>query len=234
MGVSKEIFGDDVFGKTSDSEQSFIEIPKEVFQGCVDELKVIFNNKEIPELGRIIEKLITEDFKLTLSGLQKTVLGISSSLLKDIELQIEGDDIYFENKTASSLKDAIMHILQNSCDHGITKSGEIKIILKELENETKITIIDNGKGIDPDLILNKAIEKGFTKREASQNFTKKEKLELILLPGFSTKETATEYSGRGVGMDVVKTNLNGLGGTLEIESTLGEGTQFSILVPKKV
>ena len=125
-----------------------------------------------------------------------------------------------------------MHIIQNSADHGIEKEGAIKLQLKEVEGKIKISISDNGRGIDAEEIHRLALKKGLVDVESFDRFTIKDKLSLILMPGFSTKDHATEYSGRGVGMDVVKTNIEKLGGTLDIDSTLGEGTSFSITIPQ--
>ena len=93
-------------------------------------------------------------------------------------------------------------------------------------------ISDNGRGIDAEDIHRKALEKGLVDHESFEKYSKKEKLALILIPGFSTKKQATEYSGRGVGMDVVKTNIEKVGGTLEIDSIVGEGTSFIINIPQ--
>jgi len=231
VDLCKEVFGDDVDGAFLEGENSAIEIPKDIFLRCMDELRDASSSGDMSSIDKIIKRLETEEFKTTLSSLQNTVSRISISLRKEIELKFEGDDIYLDSKTSSSLKDSIMHIIQNSCDHGIEHEGVIKISLKLNEQGILIDISDNGRGIDHELIYNKAIEKKLVTREESQDYDKKKKLEFIMMPGFSTKEVATEYSGRGVGMDVVRTNIKKLGGSVDLDSTLGEGTQFQIVVP---
>ena len=96
-----------------------------------------------------------------------------------------------------------------------------------------ILISDNGQGMDHQFIYKKALEKGLIRLEETEEFNKDDSLKLIFLPGFSTKTLATEFSGRGVGMDVVKNNVHKLGGLIEINSDLGKGTQFKIEIPKK-
>ena len=125
-----------------------------------------------------------------------------------------------------------MHIIQNSADHGIEKKGNIQLNLKENGEHINILISDNGRGIDAEDIHRKALEKGLVDHESFEKYSKKEKLALILIPGFSTKKQATEYSGRGVGMDVVKTNMKNLGGDVSVDSELGKGTSFKLTIPK--
>ena len=163
--------------------------------------------------------------------MHKTVDSISLSLTKNIELKIEGDDIYLDMTTASMIKDSLMHIIQNSADHGIQKEGVIKIVLKEADGKMNIAVSDDGAGIDAEVIYQKSVEKGLIKAGTSGELQPEDKLQLIFLPGFSTKDVATEFSGRGVGMDVVKTNIGKLDGSVQIQSTLGEGTTFYITLP---
>ena len=140
--------------------------------------------------------------------------------------------MYLETKIISMLRDSMMHLVQNSCDHGIKKEGVVKIELKETENDILINLKDNGVGLDHFLIREKAVEKGMITKEDVEKLEVEDVLGLVMMPGFSTKEVATEYSGRGVGLDVVKTNIQSLGGTIKITSTLGSGTSFNIKIPR--
>lgn len=135
-----------------------------------------------------------------------------------------------------------MHMVRNSMDHGIeddvqeridagkNPQGEIILSASHTSNEVIISIADDGKGMDPDKLLQKAKEKGILVKPENE-YTKKEALGLIMLPGFSTNQTVTEFSGRGVGMDVVKKNVESVGGSVSLTSELGIGTTFTIKIP---
>ncbi len=231
LGLAREIFGNDVDETYLATDSSLVEISKDLFISVVDRIKEIAYGNKDDELADLVKKLETEEFKETLSHLNKTVNRIATSLRKNISLKIEGDAVYLDTKRSSIIKDSIMHIIQNSCDHGIEKDGSITVNLANIDEGLKITIFDNGRGMDSGLICEKAIEKGLTTEEESQKYTKKQKLKFIMMSGFSTKEVATEFSGRGVGMDVVKTNISDLGGSIELDSVLGEGTTIEIKIP---
>ena len=137
-----------------------------------------------------------------------------------------------QKKLTSIIKETLIHIIQNSADHGIKEKGKIEINITNKDKIYFLTISDNGQGIDDKIIYKKALEKGLIKVEDTEEYKKVDCLNLIFLPGFSTKNVATEFSGRGVGMDVVKTNITALGGDISIESELGQGTLFKISIPK--
>ena len=158
---------------------------------------------------------------------------ISFSLKKELDFEIKGDPIYLDKKETSIIKESLIHIIQNSSDHGIEKKGKIEIDISDNGKSFDILISDDGKGMDYEYIYKKALEKGLIKLEDTEDFNKDDSLKLIFLPGFSTKTLATEFSGRGVGMDVVKNNIKNLGGFIEIDSDLGKGTKFKIEIPKK-
>lgn len=135
-----------------------------------------------------------------------------------------------------------MHMVRNSMDHGIEEDvqdrikagknpqGEIILSASHTSNEVVISIADDGAGIDPEKILAKAKEKGLLVKP-EEEYSKKEALGLIMLPGFSTNQAVTEYSGRGVGMDVVKKNVESVGGVVSLDSNVGIGTTFTIKIP---
>ena len=232
LQLAREIYGDDVDGTFLSENLDSIEVSRSTLFNGLDKIKKLAqetNKKDILDVIKTIELQKFNDFLL---GLKNIVSKISTSLNKKIELEIGGDDIYFDMEKSSMLKDSIMHIIQNSCDHGIRSEGLIKIQLAEEEKDVSIVISDNGEGIDTNFVVERALEKGIVTMEELEKLSPKEVLALIMRPGFSTKDIATEYSGRGVGLDVVKTNIQKLGGTLKLSSTIAKGTTFQIKVEK--
>jgi signal transduction histidine kinase len=234
INLSKEIFGHDVDETVVVQGEDFFEIEKTIFFSTLEEVKKILNSRDMPDIIEMLKRIEYDEFKKSLFGLHKIINKISFALKKDLSLHIKGDEIYLDKKLTSIIKETLIHIIQNSADHGIKEKGNIEIIVLNKAKNYHITISDDGQGIDENIIYKKAIEKGLIKVEGTENFKKEDSLNLIFLPGFSTKNVATEFSGRGVGMDVVKTNIADLGGSIQIESEIGEGTLFKIEIPKPV
>ncbi|MFI3173640.1 MAG: chemotaxis protein CheA [Bacillota bacterium] len=174
--------------------------------------------------------------------MNRIVRDMSQKLGKDVKLTIIGENTELDKTIVDSINDPLMHIVRNSMDHGIEANvedrlslgkpaqGEIVLEAEHMGSDIIITVTDDGKGIDPDKILMKARKNGIlTKPEG--DYTKKEILSLILSAGFSTNEQVTEFSGRGVGMDVVKQNIEKVGGIVSIESELGEGSCMTLKIP---
>ncbi|MBL4902484.1 chemotaxis protein CheW [Desulfocapsa sp. AH-315-G09] len=172
----------------------------------------------------------------------RVVRDLSSKLNKTIDLTIVGKDVELDKTIIESINDPLTHLIRNSVDHGIelpaerTKIGKSPkglVVLKAYHaaGQVVIEISDDGKGLDGDILAAAAINKGLITPEQAQLMSDKEKINLILLPGFSTAKEVTDVSGRGVGMDVVKTNLDQLGGQVEIISEVGRGTTISIKLP---
>ena len=172
----------------------------------------------------------------------RVVRDLSAKLNKTIDLTIVGKDVELDKTIIESINDPLTHLVRNSVDHGIespaerTKVGKPAkglVILKAYHaaGQVVIEISDDGKGLDGDILAAAAINKGLITPEQAQLMSDKEKINLILLPGFSTAKEVTDVSGRGVGMDVVKTNLDQLGGQVEIISEVGRGTTISIKLP---
>lgn len=174
--------------------------------------------------------------------MNRIVRDMSKALGKDTRLTIIGENTEVDKTIVDSIGDPIMHIVRNAMDHGIEDSeeeriaagkpaqGEIILSAEHTGSEVIISVKDDGSGIDPDVILRKAAENGLlTKPE--EEYSKKEILSLLMAPGFSTNKEVTEYSGRGVGMDVVKRNVENIGGVISISSEKGEGSCFTLKIP---
>jgi len=172
----------------------------------------------------------------------RLVRDFAKNLQKEIELTIQGKDVELDKTIIEAIGDPLTHLIRNSVDHGIEMPGVRheagkntvgKIILNAYHEagHVNIEISDDGKGLDGEKLAAKAVSKGLLTEERAKIMSKKEKMYLIFMPGFSMAEKITDVSGRGVGMDVVKTNLDKLGGLIDIESLPGKGTTIKIKLP---
>ena len=172
----------------------------------------------------------------------RVVRDLARSLGKQIELALEGKDVELDKTIIEAIGDPLTHLVRNSVDHGIEKpevrrragknpTGHIFLKAYHEAGQVNIEITDDGKGLDGNSIAAKAIEKGLISEDQAKAMSSREKTNLIFLPGFSTAERVTDVSGRGVGMDVVKTNLDRLGGIIDVESEPGRGTTIRIKLP---
>jgi two-component system chemotaxis sensor kinase CheA len=172
----------------------------------------------------------------------RLVRDLASSLHKDIQLDLRGKDVALDRSLIESLSDPLTHMVRNAVDHGIEfpddrvkaskpRQGNISIDARHEAGQVVVEIADDGKGIDPERIAKVALTKGLLTAEKLEGMSAKDKTALIFLPGLSTNTQVSDVSGRGVGMDVVKTNLDRLGGKVEILSTPGKGTTFRIKLP---
>ncbi len=170
------------------------------------------------------------------------IRDLSSKLGKKLNFVVKGRDIELDRSLLNALADPLLHLLRNSIDHGIgspeerrnagkDEEGTLTLEAKRLKNAIMISVSDDGKGIDENVILIKAIEKGLITEEQAKNLTKQEIYNFITYSGFSTKDIATDVSGRGVGVDAVKNVLKKIGGSFEIHSNFGMGTTFNLKVP---
>ena len=172
----------------------------------------------------------------------RIVRDMSQKLDKEINLVITGKNVEFDKTIVDGLNDPLTHLIRNSVDHGIEhpdariakdkpRSGRIDLKAYHEAGQVNIEIIDDGGGLDAEKIADKALEKGMISPDQHAAMSRKEKMALILLPSLSTAEKVTDVSGRGVGMDVVKSNIDQLGGQIEIDSMPGQGTTIRIKLP---
>lgn len=172
----------------------------------------------------------------------RTVRDLSKETGKDIQLIINGEETELDKTLIEEINDPLVHLIRNSADHGVEKpedrikkgkdpKGTIILSAEHEGNNIIITVQDDGKGIDPDVIKNKAVSKGLITKEKAAELSRQEIYNLIFLPGFSTAEVVTNVSGRGVGMDVVKTNVTKLRGLINVESEVNAGTKIIIKLP---
>lgn len=179
----------------------------------------------------------------TFQKMRRIVFDVSRKLGKEIELEVIGENTEVDKNIIEHISDPLMHLVRNSVDHGIEENADDRVaagkpakgtITLEAKNEggkVYISVKDDGKGLNKEKLYTKAKEKGLLGTKEITDFTENEIYRFITLPGFSTKEAVTEYSGRGVGMDVVVKNIQGIGGRLEITSEEGEGSEMTLIIP---
>lgn len=207
---------------------------------CLDSIDLLSEN--LPKLRDITLQLRMDTLEKFFQRMQKIANDVARSQDKKIEVIIEGKDIEMDKTIVDRIVDPFVHIVRNAVDHGIETKEErmntskdpiAKVYLKAISNghNVEISVSEDGRGMNHHKIINKAFEKGLI---ASKNIAKSEALRLIMKPGFSTAENITDISGRGVGMDVVASTLDELGGTLIIDSELGYGSSFTACLPTSV
>lgn len=178
--------------------------------------------------------------KQTFQKMQRIVRDTSKALNKEVELKILGEETEVDKTVLEKISDPLVHLVRNAVDHGLEDTetrlsnnkprlGQVSLAAFHKSGHVVIEIKDNGKGLDADRLISIAKSKGILSESAQ--LTKEQAYQLIFAPGFSTKSEVTDISGRGVGMDVVKTNITSLQGQIEIETELGKGTCFRILLP---
>ncbi len=208
---------------------SFLKSTRQL-RNLTDELQDIAMSLRMVSVSNVFQKM------------RRIVRDMNQQLGKQVKLEISGEDTELDKTIVDAIGDPLMHIVRNAMDHGIEKTKEERLLLNKPESgtiklsashtgsEIIITIQDDGKGMDPDAILTKAARNGLLTK-SSNEYTKKEILGLLLLPGFSTNEVVTEFSGRGVGMDVVKKNVESVGGNISINSDFGYGSTVTLKIP---
>lgn len=194
------------------------------------------------ELQEAIMRTRMQPIANILNKFTRVVRDLSHQLGKTIDLIIEGKDVELDKTILEAINDPLTHLIRNSVDHGIEtpmereqmgKQPTGKIILKAFHEAGQVNIVisDDGKGLHPNKIANAAVEKNLISEQQVSEMSDKQKMELVFLPGFSTAKEVTDVSGRGVGMDVVVTNISNLGGIIELDSVPGQGTDIQIKLP---
>jgi len=172
----------------------------------------------------------------------RVVRDLARSLKKDINLELRGEDTDLDKNLVEALADPLVHLVRNAVDHGIEmpdkreaadkpRQGQVVLGAAQEGDHILLTISDDGAGMDADVLRGKAVEKGMMDEESASRLTDSECYALIFAPGFSMKAEISDISGRGVGMDVVKTSISKLNGVIDIKSEVGVGTTLSIKVP---
>ncbi|GAA9401498.1 chemotaxis histidine kinase/response regulator CheAY2 [Helicobacter pylori] len=212
--------------------------------------------KFLEELNQVVSSIsaVTTDLQLAVMKTRMQPVGkvfnkfprmvrdLSRELGKSIELIIEGEETELDKSIVEEIGDPLIHIIRNSCDHGIEpleerrrlnkpETGKVQLSAYNEGNHIVIKISDDGKGLDPVMLKEKAIEKGVISERDAEGMSDKEAFNLIFKPGFSTAKVVSNVSGRGVGMDVVKTNIEKLNGIIEIDSEVGVGTTQKLKIP---
>lgn len=194
------------------------------------------------DLQGAVMKTRMQPIKKVFGRFPRVVRDLARTLNKEITLELVGEETDLDKNLVEALADPLVHLVRNSVDHGIEMPDDRvaagkercgKIILSAVQegDHISLSIEDDGKGMDPDILRNIAIDKGLMDKEQAEKLTDEECFNLIFMAGFSTKEAISDISGRGVGMDVVKTKIAQLNGLLSIDSTLGKGTKLLIQVP---
>ncbi|EMH36786.1 signal transducing histidine kinase, homodimeric domain protein [Helicobacter pylori GAM83Bi] len=212
--------------------------------------------KFLEELNQVVSSIsaVTTDLQLAVMKTRMQPVGkvfnkfprmvrdLSRELGKSIELIIEGEETELDKSIVEEIGDPLIHIIRNSCDHGIEpleerrrlnkpETGKVQLSAYNEGNHIVIKISDDGKGLDPVMLKEKAVEKGVISERDAESMSDREAFNLIFKPGFSTAKVVSNVSGRGVGMDVVKTNIEKLNGIIEIDSEVGVGTTQKLKIP---
>ena len=194
------------------------------------------------DLQNIVMKVRMVPVSAVFNRFPRMVRDVSKELGKEINLTIEGEETELDRTVIDEIGDPIMHLLRNSLDHGVEspekreakgkpRVGEVGLIARHEGNNVVIMITDDGAGIDADKIRRKAVEKGMISQEEADRLDDADAVRLVFLPGFSTAEQITDISGRGVGMDVVRSKIEALSGHVDVETHIDEGSVFKIKLP---
>lgn len=199
-------------------------------------------NQVVSEMQEAIMQTRMQPVGSLFQRFPRVVRDLAGKLGKRCRLEIEGRGVDLDRSILEALSDPLTHLVRNAVDHGMERpderiaakkdpEGVVQMVAAQQGGNVRITITDNGRGIDPLKLRKKAVEKGVISAAEAQAMTDREAIHLIFAPGFSTAEKVTDVSGRGVGMDVVRSNIEKLGGHVDVQSTIGRGTTIAITIP---
>ncbi len=194
------------------------------------------------DLQAAVMKTRMQPVKKVFGRFPRVVRDLARKLGKEIELEMQGEDTDLDKNLVEALADPLVHLVRNAVDHGIEdpdtrakakkpRVGKVVLAAEQEGDHILLSITDDGKGMDANILRRKGVEKGLIDETTANQMDDKQAFELVLLPGFSTKTEISDISGRGVGMDVVKSMITKLNGGIDISSVVGQGTKFSIRVP---
>ena len=230
-------------------QSQLVDLNKTLKRQYIKEKKFKHTLQILENVGRDIRTLQDELMQSTMMPMEivfrnfpRMVRDLETSLNKSMSLMIENADTKLDKSIAEEISNPLIHIIRNSADHGIEsleeriragkpERGTIKLSAWQKSEQIIISVEDDGKGIDEEKVLNSAIKKGLISSEEAKKFTKQEAVNLVFHPGFSTAEKVSDISGRGVGMDVVKTHIEKINGTIELKSEKGKGTKITLKIP---
>jgi two-component system, chemotaxis family, sensor kinase CheA len=227
------------------------------FRSIQDELDIIREAREqlkalsdaIHSLGRVsdgLQKGVLDTRMVPIGPLferfRRVIRDLSHSSGKEVSLEIDGEKTELDKRMIDELSDPLIHMVRNSVDHGLEtpsdreaagkpRAGTVALLASHRGNSVVITVADDGRGIDCERVRKKVVSKGLLSESEARDLSERDLIAYIWHPGLSTAETITEISGRGVGMDIVKSRIENLNGTVDVRSTLGQGTTFTIRLP---
>jgi two-component system chemotaxis sensor kinase CheA len=194
------------------------------------------------DLQSAVMKTRMQPIKKVFGRFPRVIRDLARSLKKEVELTTRGEDTDLDKNLVEALADPLVHLVRNAVDHGLEgpqeraragkpTTGHVTLSAEQEGDRILLCIADDGRGMDPDALRQKAVDKGVLDQETARRLDRNDCFNLIFMPGFSTKEEISDVSGRGVGMDVVKSRISQLNGTIDIDSELGVGTTIRIRVP---
>ncbi len=194
------------------------------------------------DLQLAVMKTRMQPIKKVFGRFPRVVRDLARSLNKEVRLEMQGEETDLDKNLVESLADPLVHLVRNAVDHGIEmpderekkgkpREGVVVLTATQEGDHIELTIEDDGRGMNPEVLRQKAVEKGLMDEESAARLSERECFQLIFYPGFSTKDEISDISGRGVGMDVVKTRIDQMNGSVEVDSVEGKGTKITIKVP---
>lgn len=239
----------DMVGELIIDRTRIIEIGKALEAQYGDNENVQALAKTSQHIVRVVDELQESTMQVRMlpignvfSGFTRMMRDLSQRMQKKTDFIVDGQDTEIDRTVVDRIRDPLVHLLRNSLDHGIEppkerkkagkdETGTIKLSAFHEQGHIVITVEDDGRGIDPQRIRDSAVKKQLMSAEAASRLSDAEAIDLIFLPGSSTAEKATDVSGRGVGMDIVKSNIQAINGFVNVDTSVGEGTKFTLRLP---